>query len=189
MLNWRSSLATAGPDLHTVVATVARDAALHAKHDLAGERVFALVPGLYGSRSVDGCACAPPIRRRTRLPAELPRRPARSGLRWSRRSMPCRISSPQMPTRRSRRAPSRPPPGSTPRRSSASCARTSAASSTAPARHASVRTTSRSSTRLCAYGGSRALWIADASVMPSIPTCNTQAPTVAIAERAASLLA
>jgi choline dehydrogenase len=30
--------------------------------------------------------------------------------------------------------------------------------------------------------------VADASVMPVIPTANTQAPTVAIAERAADLL-
>jgi choline dehydrogenase len=37
--------------------------------------------------------------------------------------------------------------------------------------------------------GLEGLWVADASVMPSIPTCNTQAPTVAIAERGAELVA
>src|SRR3546814_19903709 len=33
--------------------------------------------------------------------------------------------------------------------------------------------------------GLEGVWIADASVMPSIPTCNTPAPTVATPERAA----
>jgi choline dehydrogenase len=37
--------------------------------------------------------------------------------------------------------------------------------------------------------GLEGLWVADASVMPIIPTANTQAPTVAIAERAAELIA
>ncbi|RKR74949.1 GMC family oxidoreductase [Frondihabitans australicus] len=32
------------------------------------------------------------------------------------------------------------------------------------------------------------LWVADASVIPVIPTCNTQAPVIAIAERAAALI-
>ena len=36
--------------------------------------------------------------------------------------------------------------------------------------------------------GLEGLWVADASVMPIIPTANTQAPTVAIAERAAELV-
>jgi len=53
MLNWRSSFADAGPDLHTVIAHGSRgDEALHARHDLSGNGVFALVPGLYRSRSV-----------------------------------------------------------------------------------------------------------------------------------------
>jgi len=37
--------------------------------------------------------------------------------------------------------------------------------------------------------GLAGLWVADASVMPRIPTANTQAPTIAIAERAAELIA
>ena len=39
-----------------------------------------------------------------------------------------------------------------------------------------------------ALRGIRGVWIADASVMPTIPTCNTLAPVYAIAERAAELL-
>ena len=36
--------------------------------------------------------------------------------------------------------------------------------------------------------GLSGLWVADASVMPIIPTANTHAPTIAIAERAAALI-
>lgn len=36
--------------------------------------------------------------------------------------------------------------------------------------------------------GTTGLWVADASVMPTIPTANTQAPVIAIAERAADLI-
>ena len=39
-----------------------------------------------------------------------------------------------------------------------------------------------------AVRGLEGLWIADASVIPEIPTCNIQAPVVAIAERAAELI-
>lgn len=40
-----------------------------------------------------------------------------------------------------------------------------------------------------AVRGLEGLWVADASVIPEIPTCNLQAPVVAIAERAAELIA
>jgi choline dehydrogenase len=36
--------------------------------------------------------------------------------------------------------------------------------------------------------GTEGLRIADASVIPVIPTCNTQAPVIAIAERAVDLI-
>ena len=56
-----------------------------------------------------------------------------------------------------------------------------------PRRH--VRAGHASSTPSCASAGVDGLRVADASVIPSVPRGNTNAPTIMIAERAADLLA
>jgi choline dehydrogenase len=189
MVNWRSSYAEAGPDLHAVIAHGSRgDDALHAAHDLSGNRVFALVPGLYRSRSVGwvrvrsaDADAAPDIQPNyladpTDLAAMVEAVDAVHDL----------VATSAY--RDLAEGPITPATG------------LSDADKTRFVRqnigtffHCSG--TARIGTDELAVvdpqlrvRGLEGLWVVDASVMPSIPTCNTQAPTVAIAERAADLL-
>jgi choline dehydrogenase len=190
MLNWRSTHAGAAPDLHTVVAHGSRgDEALHARHDLSGNRVFALVPGLYGSRSVGW------VRVRSADPDVLPDfQPNYLADPRDLAAMVEALDAVQDLVASSAFAGLAEGP-LTPR-----------AGLSAAAKEHFVREnigsffhlagTARIGTDALAVvdpslrvRGVANLWIADASVMPTIPTANTQAPTVAIAERAAALLA
>jgi choline dehydrogenase len=189
MLNWRSSYADARPDLHTVIAHGSRgDDALHAAHDLSGNRVFALVPGLYRSQSVgwvrvrsadpDAPADVHPnyLAHPTDLAAMVEAVDAVHDL----------VAASAYSTLAE--GPITPRPG------------LDAAARTRFVRenlgtffHCSG--TARIGTDDLAVvdpklrvRGLEGLWVADASVMPRIPTSNTQAPTIAIAEKAADLL-
>lgn len=189
MLNWRSSLATAGPDLHTVIAHGSRgDEALHAAHDLSGNRVFALVPGLYRARSVGW------VRVRSADPDVLPD------------FQPNYLADPRDVTAMVEALDAvQDLVASSAYAELAGGPITPAAGLDAVAKERFVRENVGSFFHLAGTArmgtddlavvdptlrvrGLDGLWIADASVMPSIPTCNTQAPTVAIAERAAELI-
>ncbi|MFT4212955.1 MAG: GMC family oxidoreductase N-terminal domain-containing protein [Microbacterium sp.] len=190
MLNWRSSYAARGPDLHAVVAHGSRgDETLHERYDLGGDRVFALVPGLYGSRSVGWVRAraadaevpadiqpnylADPIDLAAMIEAldmaqDLVASPAYAGLAAG---------------------PLTPPPGLDRaarvrfvRENIGSFFHCSGTARMGVDELAVVDPSLR-------VRGLSGLWVADASVMPSIPTCNTQAPTIAIAERAVELIA
>jgi choline dehydrogenase len=189
MVNWRSSVADAGPDLHTVIAHGSRgDEALHAAHDLSGNRVFALVPGLYGSRSTGW------VRVRSADPSAAPE------VHPNYLAEPADLAAMVEALDAAHdfvataayaglaEAPITPPRG------------LDRAAKTAFVRenigsffHCSG--TARIGTDELAVvdpelrvRGLEGLWVADASVMPRIPTANTQAPTIAIAERAADIL-
>ncbi|MFT4306386.1 MAG: FAD-dependent oxidoreductase [Microbacterium sp.] len=190
MVNWRSSYAAAGPDLHAVVAHGSRgDETLHARYDLDGDRVFALVPGLYGSRSVGWVRAraasvdvpadiqpnylADPIDLAAMLEAldatqDLVASPAYSAL----------AEGPLTP------------PAGLDRAARVHFVRENIGSFFHCSGTARMGVDERAvvdpALRVRGLSG---LWVADASVMPSIPTCNTQAPTIAIAERAADLIA
>lgn len=189
MLNWRSSFARSGPDLHAVVAHGSRgDDALHAAHDLSGDRVFAIVPGLYDSRSVGWVRVRsadpdiPPDIQPNYLadPADLA-------------AMVEAVDSVHDLVAASAYAhlaegPITPPHGlggaekiRFVRRNTGTFFHCSGTARMGTDELAVVDPRLR-------VRGLDGLWIADASVMPRIPTSNTQAPTVAIAERAADLL-
>jgi choline dehydrogenase len=189
MLNWRSSLAEAGPDLHTVVAHGSRgDAALHAAHDLGGDDVFAIVPGLMRSRSVghvhvrsadpdaapdvqpnyllderDFAAMLEAVRDVHELLASAPYREITSGPIVPAANLGAREL------------------GDFVRRNVGTFFHCSGTTRIGTDEGAVVGPD-------LAVRGLDGLWVVDASVMPSIPTCNTQAPTIAIAERAADLI-
>ncbi|RKT31762.1 choline dehydrogenase [Microbacterium sp. AG1240] len=189
MLNWRSTHAEAGPDLHTVIAHGSRgDDALHAAHDLSGDRVFALVPGLYRSRSTGW------VRVRSADPA------ASADIQPNYLADPTDLAAMVEAVDAVHdlvatsaygdlaEGPITPPHGLD-RAAKVRFVRENIGTFF----HCSG--TARIGTDDLAVvdpglrvRGLEGLWIADASVMPTIPTCNTQAPTVAIAERAAELL-
>jgi choline dehydrogenase len=189
MLNWRSSHAEAGPDLHTVIAHGSRgDDALHAAHDLSGNRVFALVPGLYRSRSTGW------VRVRSADPA------ASADVQPNYLADPIDLAAmveavdavhDLVATSAYADLAEGPitPPHGLDRAAKVRFVRENIGTFF----HCSG--TARIGTDDLAVvdpglrvRGLEGLWVADASVMPRIPTCNTQAPTVAIAERAAELL-
>ncbi|WP_159502262.1 GMC family oxidoreductase [Microbacterium sp. 18062] len=189
MLNWRSSHATAGPDLHAVIAHGSRgDEALHAAHDLSGDRVFALVPGLYGSRSVGW------VRVRTAdptAPADI--QPNYLADPTDLAAMVEAVDAVHDLVASSAYAelaegPITPPHGLD-RAAKTRFVRENIGSFFHCSGTARIGTDDLAvvdpSLRVRGLEG---LWVADASVMPRIPTANTQAPTVAIAERAAELI-
>ena len=190
MVNWRSSHAQAGPDLHTVIAHGSRgDDALHARHDLSGNRVFALVPGLYGSRSVGW------VRSRSAdptVPADF--QPNYLADPTDLAAMVEALDAVQDLVATSAYAdlaegPITPPVAMTSRQHRMRFVRENIGSFFHCAGTARIGTDEMAVVDpSLAVRGLQGLWVADASVMPVIPTANTQAPTVAIAERAADLL-
>lgn len=190
MLNWRSSHAEAGPDLHTVIAHGSRgDETLHAAHDLSGNRVFALVPGLYRSRSVGW------VRVRSANPdAVADIHPNYLADPTDLAAMVEAVDAVQDLVAASAYAdlaegPITPAAGLSPaekvRFVRENIGTFFHCSGTARIGTDELAVVDPS----LAVRGLEGLWVADASVMPSIPTCNTQAPTVAIAERGAELIA
>lgn len=190
MLNWRSTHADAGPDLHAVVAHGSRgDEALHAAHDLSGDRVFAIVPGLYRSRSVGW------VRVRSADPD------AAADLHPNYLADPTDLAAmveavdavhDLVATRAYSDLAEGPitPPHGLAHADKVRFVRENIGTFFHCSGTARIGTDDLAvvdpGLRVRGLSG---LWVADASVMPSIPTCNTQAPTVAIAERAAELLA
>jgi choline dehydrogenase len=189
MVNWRSSHALAGPDLHAVIAHGSRgDDALHAAHDLSGNRVFALVPGLYRSRSVGW------VRVRSADPEAAPDiQPHYLADPTDLAAMVEAVDAVHDLVAASAYAELAEGPITPPRGLDAAGKTRFVRQNVGTFFHCSG--TARIGTDDLAVvdprlrvRGLEGLWVADASVMPSIPTCNTQAPTVAIAERAADLL-
>jgi choline dehydrogenase len=189
MLNWRSSYAEAGPDLHTVIAHGSRgDEALHAAHDLSGNQVFALVPGLYRSRSVGW------VRVRSADPDAAPDfQPNYLAHPTDLAAMVEAVDAVHDLVATSAYADLAEGPITPPRGLDRAAKTRFVRENIGSFFHCSG--SARMGTDELAVvdpglkvRGLEGLWIADASVMPSIPTCNTQAPTVAIAERAADLL-
>ncbi|MEV7694495.1 GMC family oxidoreductase N-terminal domain-containing protein [Microbacterium sp. NPDC089189] len=190
MLNWRSSHAEAGPDLHTVIAHGSRgDETLHARNDLSGNRVFALVPGLYRSRSVGW------VRVRSSDPtAAADIHPNYLAHPTDLAAMVDAVDAVQDLVAASAYAELAEGPITPQRGLSREDTVRFVRENIGTFFHCSG--TARIGTDDLAVvdpalrvRGLEGLWVADASVMPSIPTCNTQAPTVAIAERAAELIA
>jgi choline dehydrogenase len=189
MVNWQSSRARGRPDLHAVIAHGSRgDDALHAAHDLSGERVFAVVPGLYHSRSVGW------VRVRSADPDAAPEiQPNYLADPADLAAMVDAVDAVQDLVATSAYA------------DLAAGPITPAAGLSRQAQERFVREnvgtffhcsgTARIGVDELAVvdpglrvRGLEGLWVADASVMPTIPTSNTQAPTIAIAERATDLL-
>ncbi|MEJ1154760.1 GMC family oxidoreductase [Microbacterium marmarense] len=189
MLNWRSSYAEAGPDLHAVIAHGSRgDEVLHANHDLAGNRVFAFVPGLYRSRSVGW------VRVRSADPAAAAElQPNYLADQTDLAAMVEAVDAVHDLAASAAFAdlaegPITPPRGLDHeaklrfvRQNIGSFFHCSGTARIGNDEYAVVDPALK-------VRGLEGLWIADASVMPSIPTSNTHAPTVAIAEKAADLL-
>ncbi len=190
MLNWRSSHAESGPDLHAVIAHGSRgDEALHAAHDLTGDRVFALVPGLYRSRSVGW------VRVRSANPeAPFDIHPNYLADPIDLAAMVEALDAVHDLIATPAYAELAEGPITPPRGLDHAAKVRFVRQNIGTFFHCSG--TARIGTDELAVvdpglrvRGLDGLWVADASVMPSIPTCNTQAPTVAIAERAADLIA
>lgn len=191
MLNWRSSYAERGPDLHTVIAHGSRgDEALHARYDLGGDQMFALVPGLYGSRSVgwvrvrSADPTVPPEFQPNYLadPKDLVAMVEAMDVAQELVAGPAYADLHPEPLT--------PPPSMTDRAERVQFVRENVGSF-----FHGVGTARIGTDELAVVDpglrvrGLEGLWVADASVIPIIPTANTQAPTVAIAERAAELIA
>lgn len=190
MLNWRSSQARGRPDLHAVIAHGSRgDEALHAAHDLSGDRVFAIVPGLYHSRSVGWVRVrsADPLAPADIQPNYLADPADLAAMVDALDAVHDLVAAPAYAELAE--GPITPPLGLD-RAAKEQYVRQNIGTFF----HCSG-TTRMGTDELAVVDpslrvrGLDGLWIADASVMPSIPTCNTQAPTIAIAERAAELLA
>ncbi|WES62820.1 GMC family oxidoreductase N-terminal domain-containing protein [Microbacter sp. GSS18] len=191
MVNWRSSYAEAGPDLHAVIAHGSRgDALLHDTYDLSGNQVFAMVPGVYRSRSVGW------VRSRSADPdLQADFHPNYLGDPTDLAAMVEALDAVQDFIATSAFAeigdgPLTPPPSMTDHAARVRFVRENIGSFFHGSGTARIGTDEDAvvdpELRVRGLDG---LWVADASVMPIIPTCNTQAPTVAIAERAADLIA
>lgn len=189
MVNWRSSYAEDGPDLHTVVAHGSRgDEALRAAHDLTGNRIFALVPGLYRSRSVGW------VRVRSADPtAPADFHPDYLADPTDLATMVEAVDAVQDLVATSAYAELAEGP-ITPAAGLDTAARTRFVRENVGSFFHGSGTARIGTDELAVVDpglrvrGLDGVWVADASVMPTIPTCNTQAPTVAIAERAADLI-
>ncbi|GAA1469944.1 GMC family oxidoreductase [Microbacterium thalassium] len=190
MVNWRSSYAAAGPDLHAVIAHGSRgDDRLHEEYDLSGDRVFAMVPGLYGSRSVGWVRSrsADPDLQADVQPNYLADPHDLAAMVEALEAVQDLIASPAFAD--IAEGPITPPSSMTDRADRVWFVRRNIGSFFHGVGTARIGTDEDAvvDPQLRVRGLDR-LWVADASVMPTIPTANTQAPTVAIAERAAELI-
>jgi choline dehydrogenase len=190
MLNWRSSLA-ARPDLNAVPVQRAHanpDAA--ARHGRAGGDVFAISPGLMASRSVGSLTvrsvggCGPGT-------VEI-----RSGLLTEQADVDALVEAVDFimelaATRAYARLIDKPlmPPGHRDRAGKVAFVRDNCSTLFHPCGTAAMGTGPDAvvDPSLAVYGVN-GLRVVDASVIPIIPTGNTQAPVIAIAERAADLI-
>lgn len=188
MLNWRSSLAGVAPDLHAfVVQGPHATPAVRDEFDLSGD-VFAVSPGLMDSRSVGHVrlrsadrGVAPDIQpnflaERHDLDALVESLDTIQDL-FGTRAFADLIHAPLAP------------PGRLPRKDAERYVRRSVSTFFHACGTARMGSDAAAPvTPELAVRGIEGLWVADASVMPTIPTCNTLAPVYAIAERAAELL-
>jgi choline dehydrogenase len=191
MLNWRSSVA-ARPDLHAVVVqrVHASSSGGVAQDGLTGGDVFAISPGLMGSRSVGSltvrslAACGPGA-------VEI-----HSGLLAEQADVDALVEAVDFitdlaATRAYANLIDKPlmPPGRLSRAEKIAFVRDNCSTLFHPCGTAAMGTGPDAvvDPSLAVYGVD-GLRVVDASVIPVIPTCNTQAPVVAIAERAADLI-
>jgi choline dehydrogenase len=188
MLNWRSSLAGAGPDLHAfVVQGPHATAEVRSEFDLSGE-VFAVSPGLMDSRSIGH------VRLRSADPRVAP--DIQPNFLAERRDLDALVESLDtiqdlFGTRAFAELVDAPlaPAGRLARRDAERYIRRSVSTFFHACGTARMGSDDAAPvTPELALRGVEGVWIADASVMPTIPTCNTLAPVYAIAERAAELL-
>ncbi|MGY1814735.1 GMC family oxidoreductase [Blastococcus sp. SYSU D00820] len=189
MLNWRSALAGAGPDLHAfVVQGPHAGAEVRAEHDLSGE-VFAVSPGLMRSRSVGH------VRLRSADPAAAleiqPNFLAEPGdLEALVESIDTVLDLAATGPYRALTTGPVSPAGRLDRAGKVRFVRRSVATFFHSCGTAAMGTGEDAVvTPDLAVRGVDGLWVADASVIPVIPTCNTQWPVIAVAERAAELVA
>jgi len=189
MLNWRSSVAGVGPDLHAfVVQGPHAGPQVRAAYDVDGD-VFAVSPGLMGSRSTG----------HVRLTSTDPTAPLEIQPNYlaepddlqalvesvdtifdllGTSGYQALSSGPAAPDRRPR---NREEAVEFVRRSVDTFFHSSGTAAMGTDEHSVVGPD-------LAVHGVEGLSVVDASVFPSIPTCNTQAPVIAVAERAADLL-
>jgi choline dehydrogenase len=190
VLNWCSSGA-ARPDLHAVVVQGQHaDPAAAARYGLAGGDVFAISPGLMGSRSTGYLrvrSLDPDDSRGVEIQPNLLAEPSDAAALAEAMDvimdLACTsaykglISAPVMPPSRL----SRPDKARFVREHCGTFFHPCGTAAMGTGEHAVVDPSLR-------VRGVDGLRVADASVIPVIPSCNTQAPVVAIAERAADLI-
>jgi choline dehydrogenase len=191
MLNWRSSRAGVGPDLHAfVVQGPHASDEVRSSYDFsaAGDDVFAVSPGLMGSRSIGS------VRLRSSDPgASLDIQPnylaEPDDLEALIESIDTVFDLLETPAYRAVSAGPVAPDRRMDRADKIRFVRRSVATFFHSAGTAAMGTDEDAVvTPELAVRGVVGLWVADASVIPVLPTCNTQAPVIAIAERAAELI-
>lgn len=188
MMNFRSSVADHRPDLHAfVVQGPHAGPAVRDRYRLGGD-VFAVSPGLMRSRSTGRLTV------RSTDPAASPEADPRylaepSDVRALAESVDFILGLAQ--TAAYRKLIERPlsPPGRMSRAETAGFVRMACDTFFHPCGTAAMGAGEESVVDPgLRVRGTEGLFVADASVIPVIPTCNTQAPVIAIAERAADLV-
>jgi len=189
MINWRSSLAGGKPDLHTFLVQESRPAPdVDPDADLSGN-IFAMSPGLMGSRSTGH------VRLRSADPAVAPEIDA--GFLREPEDIAALLEAVDDILELAETSPFR-ALGARPL--NAAAGRTRQEKVEFVRRGVDTFFHSAGSVRMgddeaapvtpeLRVRGIDGLWVADASVMPKLPTSNTQWPTLAIAERAADFIA
>ncbi|MGY1838192.1 MULTISPECIES: GMC family oxidoreductase [unclassified Modestobacter] len=188
MLNWRSSLAGEHPDLHAfVVQGPHASAEVRAEHELSGD-VFAVSPGLMRSRSRGH------VRLRSADPEVLPE--VQPNFLAEPADLEALVESVDTvmdllatgPYRALSAGPAA-PDGRLDRVGKVRFIRRSVATFFHSCGTAAMGSGEEAVVDPeLAVRGVDGLWVADASVFPVIPTCNTQWPVIAVAERAAELI-
>ena len=188
MLNWRSSVAGVGPDLHAfVVQGPHAGPEVRAAHDVSGD-VFSVSPGLMGSRSTGS----------VRLTSAYPTAPLDVQPNYLAEPDDLQALVESMDTvfdlaetsgyRALGSGPAAPDARPRDRAEAVAFVRRSVDTFFHSSGTAAMGTDERSVVGPdLAVHGVDGLFVCDASVFPSIPSCNTQAPVIAVAERAADL--